>query len=140
VRTLPDFSVPEDVYRWPMSCHHGRALERAEHFLAVPPAWGLQLFYVMGHSYEFDRDGWEMIERFCAMLGGRDDIWYATNLEIADYLAARRRLCLSADGGLLYNPSAVPVWYSLWEALPVATGVVPPGETVRVGVTTRSYA
>lgn len=42
----------------------------------------LYLMYVWGHSYEFDNDNnWELMERFCAMAGGRGDIWYATNLE-----------------------------------------------------------
>lgn len=34
------------------------------------------LFYVWGHSYEFDvNNNWERIEEFCKMLGGRDDIF-----------------------------------------------------------------
>lgn len=40
--------------------------------------------YVWGHSYEFDNhDNWDVIEKFCAYMGNRNDIWYATNLEIA---------------------------------------------------------
>ena len=31
-----------------------------------------------GHSYEFDNhDNWNVIEDFCAYMGGRNDIWYA---------------------------------------------------------------
>lgn len=49
--------------------------------------------YVWGHSYEFDNhDNWNVIEDFCAYMGGRNDIWYATNIEIIDYMDAARRL------------------------------------------------
>jgi len=112
----PDFSMPEDPYRWPFSCHHGEALERAQAFLKVPPLYGLQLFYVMGHSFEFERGGdWAMIEEFSSLTGARDDIWYATQIEIVDYMAAVRGMRVSADGSILTNPSALPVWCSLWE-------------------------
>ena len=40
-----------------------------------------------GHSYEFDNnDNWEVIENFAEYIGGRDDVWYATNIEIYDYV------------------------------------------------------
>jgi len=127
-----DFQLPDDVYRWPMSCHQSRALETAERFLRVPPQWGLQLFYVMGHSFEFD-SGWEDIEAFCKLMGGREDIWYATNLEIADYMQAMRSIHVSADGDILTNPTAQPVWCSLWEnGKPVETLVIDAGQTVRL--------
>ena len=45
------------------------------------------------------------------MIGGRDDIWYATNGQIADYLTALRSTRESADGKRLYNPSAQPIWF-----------------------------
>ena len=38
-----------------------------------------KIFFVWGHSYEFDIHGtWGELERLCAMLGGRDDICYTT--------------------------------------------------------------
>jgi len=41
------------------------------------------LFYVWGHSYEFDAaNGWDRIEEFCSKISGKNDIWYATNIEI----------------------------------------------------------
>ena len=41
-----------------------------------------KIFYVWGHSYELDyHDSWSDIERFCKMMGGYDDICYATNKE-----------------------------------------------------------
>ena len=47
---------------------------------------------------------------FCKLVGGRDDIWYATNIEIVDYLDAAKRLQYTADCSHVYNPSAASVW------------------------------
>jgi len=41
-----------------------------------------QLFYVWGHSYEFDIDNsWDKFEEFLKMVAHRSDIRYATNAE-----------------------------------------------------------
>lgn len=42
------------------------------------------LFYVWGHAYELDADylSWETFEEFCALVSGRDDIFYGTNKDI----------------------------------------------------------
>ena len=74
----------------------------------------LKLMYVWGHSYEFDNnDNWDVIENFCKYMGGRDDIWYATNIEIIDYMDAAKRLQFSADYEKVYNPNACSVWLQL---------------------------
>ena len=44
------------------------------------------------------------------MMSSADDIWFATNIEIIDYLDAVRRLNYSLDGTLVSNPSAISVW------------------------------
>lgn len=48
------------------------------------------LFYIYGHSYELTRKGfpynWESFESSLIKLSGRDDVWYATNIEIAEWL------------------------------------------------------
>ena len=42
-----------------------------------------QVFYIWGHSYEFDiHNTWDKIEKFCAMIANRDDIFYGTNKEV----------------------------------------------------------
>lgn len=38
------------------------------------------------------------------------DIWYATNIEIVDYMEAAGRLQFGAAGNMVYNPSAASVW------------------------------
>ena len=52
-----------------------------------------------------------MIERFAAYTGNRDGIWYATNLELYDYMTAYDRLLFSADGSMVWNPTAVDVYF-----------------------------
>ena len=82
-----------------------------------------------GHSYEFEKDdNWEVIERFASYVGGRKDIWYATNIEIHDYVEAYRSLLFSMDGRRIYNPSCQPVY------LEADSGalVINPGETIKI--------
>jgi hypothetical protein len=42
-------------------------------------------------------------------MGQREDVWYATNIEIYDYVQAYRRLIWTADLSRVTNPSAIPV-------------------------------
>ena len=72
---------------WDATCHHNdeRLMDLADAFLA--PGEDLRLFYVWGHSYEFDVDrSWARMEDFCARVGRRDDVWYATNGEIVTWM------------------------------------------------------
>ena len=89
-------------------------MELAENFLAPPRnSWRApMLFYVWGHSYEFDdMDNWNVIEEFAEFMGGREDIWYATNMEIYEYVQAYNRLETSYDKTFVYNPSNITVWF-----------------------------
>ena len=70
------------------------------------------LFYVWGHSFEFVRnDNWEIIENFADKVSGKDDVWYATNIEIYDYIDAYNRLLFNIDTTLVTNPSALDIWF-----------------------------
>ena len=106
------FAMPEDFMRWKATCHHKhRLLELGEEFLALQKSQYQYLMYVWGHSYEFDQDdNWSLIETFCERMGGRDDIWYATNIEIVDYMDVFNRLQFAADNSFVYNPSAASAW------------------------------
>ena len=71
----------------------------------------LYMMYVWGHSFEFDRnDNWNIIEEFCEMISGQNDIWYATNIEIVDYNDVFNHLQFAADNSFVYNPSAASAW------------------------------
>lgn len=42
-----------------------------------------QIFYVWGHTYEFDiANTWDRFEEFCRLISNKDDIFYGTNKEI----------------------------------------------------------
>lgn len=110
-----NFALPEDLYAWQATCHHKNNLMKlAEDFNALFKKQYLYMMYVWGHSYEFDNDNnWELIEGFCRYISNKQDIWYATNIEIVDYLKACDNLKFSAEGSFVYNPSSKSVWFSV---------------------------
>ena len=110
-----NFELPKNLYEWKATCHHNQNLdENAEKFLSLNKKQYLYLFYVWGHSYEFDRDNnWNLIENFCKKVGKKHDVWYATNIEIVDYLKAFDNLQFSMDGSFVYNPSFKEVCISV---------------------------
>ena len=40
----------------------------------------------------------------------RDDIYYATNVELYDYLKAAKMLEFTVDGSYVYNPTALDIY------------------------------
>ena len=117
VRTTGTFDLPEVFLQWHPTCHHGdeHLMELAHLFVEGDSRYGEpMLFYVWGHSYEFDvTDGWNAMEAFLAYVSGHEEIWYATNMEIYEYVTAFERLIYTADGSIVYNPSVQPVWMSI---------------------------
>ena len=113
------FDMPKDWHAWMPTMHHNNpnALAWAEKFVGLTcpeyhAAHSPKLMYMWGHSYEFDRDNsWDLLEKLCETLSGKDDIWYATNGEIYDYVAAYNALICSADGLRIYNPTLMDVWF-----------------------------
>ncbi len=109
------FNLPADFMRWTPTCHHrGDIIGKIEQFKTA--YYALPLFYIWGHSFEFPRgtldSSWEMIEEFCDKFTAtfEDSVWYATNIEIFDYVTALRSLSFSADRTLVWNPSGMSVW------------------------------
>ncbi len=115
VGSSDNFAMPADYLEWMATCHHGHNLmENAKKFSELHKTQYLYMMYVWGHSYEFDRDNsWGLIEEFCEFIGGRDDIWYATNIEIVDYMKAAKNMKYTVSGDTAYNPSAISVWISV---------------------------
>lgn len=130
-----NFAMPEDWLRLIPTCHHSspKIFELTEKFLSEANERVPRLFYIWGHSYEFDNnDGynsWEHIEKLCEMLGGRDNVWYATNIEIYDYVKAYESLVWSANGKRVYNPTVTEVFFRLSGNRDIS---VKPGETVEL--------
>ena len=72
------------------------------------------LFYVWGHTFEFERNkNWDRMDKFMQKVSGKEDVWYATNGEIYEYVNAYEKLVYSADGKYIYNPSKIPVWVEI---------------------------
>lgn len=126
-----DFALPENPYRWMATCHHNhRLMELGARFKALDKRQHLYLMYVWGHSYEFDRDGnWDVIEGFCEAMGGLDDVWYCTNIELMDCLDDFDRLRFAADNGFVENPNSRDCWITVNDGAPVR---VPAGTLIRL--------
>lgn len=114
------FMLPADFYAWMPTAHHNnpKVMEYIDEFLSVDfsekvyyPKRFPRLLYIWGHSYEFDNNNnWWHIEEICKKLTGNEEMWYATNLEICDYVEAYKRLIYSADNHKVYNPSVITIW------------------------------
>lgn len=85
VEASHSFEIPKEPLKLKATCHHDDDMlfELAEKFLKAEPKENEQmLFYVWGHSYEFDvNNNWDRIEEFCKMMSGKADIFYGTNRE-----------------------------------------------------------
>ncbi len=140
-RTVVDtrtFEVNDDWLRLKPTCHHNDPMlfDLADQFLAEHPRydylWANQpkLFYLWGHSFEFDNDNnWDRIEAFAEKIGGHESVWYATNGEIVRYVEAFKSLRYSADGKMIYNPTDTDVYIRLTAETEMA---VPAGQCVKV--------
>ena len=134
VETTDAFGIPDDFLEWKGTAHHNneKLMALAEDFCSNEGfGFHKKLFYVWGHSYEFAiNNSWDMIEAFCKYMDEhREGIWFATNIEIAEYVEAYRRLEYSAEGEMVYNPSAIPVSFNRMRTF----YTVNPGETVITG-------
>lgn len=114
------FDIPTDWLRLPATCHHNnpRLMELAHEFTDTIFTRQPGLFYLWGHSYEFEaNDNWNVIETFAEYMGNREDIWYATNVEIHDYVTAFQKLIFSVDGRKVYNPTNMTLYFQNGEQL-----------------------
>ena len=94
-RTTQDtnsFALPTDFMRINPTIKHtaNNLFELLDRFILEDPNKSYRaeplLFYLWGHSYEFENNGnWNVIEKFCEKISKTDNIWCATNSEIYDY-------------------------------------------------------
>ncbi len=108
-----NFDIPTDWLRLKPTCHHNnaRVTELIDTFLSQSSCEP-RLFYLWGHTYEFEmQNNWEHIEKIFEKVSGREDIWYATNIEIYDYTKAYNSLLFSADMKYVKNPTAQKVYF-----------------------------
>ncbi len=126
-----NFNLPDDWMMLNPTCHYkdGELFNLADKFINDEVRWTPEMFYVWGHTYEFDGgDGWDRIEKFCEKTAGRDDIWYATNIEICDYVNACRQVQSSIKRDRLYNPTNTTLYFEIEHR----NVTVSPGETLTV--------
>lgn len=111
-----NFTIPLDWFRFNPTCHHNddKLMNLARSFVEDFKYGQPALFYLWGHSYEFDNDNnWKRIEEFAQYIGNRENIWYATNLQVCDYVTAFRRLVFSMNEKRVYNPSNMDVYFQI---------------------------
>lgn len=125
------FGIPQNWLELEATCHHedSRLWDLTDEFINAKDKADPMLFYVWGHSHEFDRrNNWDRFEQFAEKTGNRDDVWYATNIEIYDYVQGFNRLQMSADCKIIHNPNAFTVWF--WSD--GKNYSIAPGETKRI--------
>lgn len=109
------FNLPEDFLLWNPTCHHNKSLELAQIFLKKIGGYyaSPQLLYIWGHSHELKSEkDWDLMKMLCEKISENKDIWYATNIEIYEYVQAAKSLIISADNHIVTNPSMHTVWFS----------------------------
>jgi peptidoglycan/xylan/chitin deacetylase (PgdA/CDA1 family) len=136
VKSTKKFDMPSDWLRWDPTCSHlhPELMTLAKNFVDTAPERTPKLFYLWGHGFEFERDNnWELIEKFGELVGHKDDIWYATNIEIYDYVKAYESLIWSTDLSIVHNPSATDVWVKVgMHGRSVKTIKIKSGETFKI--------
>lgn len=127
------FAIPDDFLEWSATAHHNdenlmdlaRSFCEGKRFMMHP-----ELFYLWGHAYEFDQhNNWNVIEEFCEYVGKfKDTVWFATNIEICDYINAYKRLLYSADARWIYNPTSTKLWLGIRRDV----YEIEPGQTIEI--------
>ena len=56
---------------------------------------------------------YEEIETFCRMAGGKEEIWYASNIEIADYMNCAKMVHFTVEVSRAENMSGRDIWLSV---------------------------
>lgn len=126
------FKMPENWLTLHPTCHHKdpALFELLNNFLSADIKSDGIMFYLWGHTFEFESDdNWDIIEKFIDKAKNRDDIWYATNIQIYEYTKAYEALVYSADGKTVSNPTSTDVWIAEYKKEPIC---IPAGQCVEL--------
>ena len=142
-RTVGDtynFGMPTDFLRWQPTIHlfgktnyipndtandrreSGQFYQLTHDFLK---ANSLALFYVWGHSWEYEGAGnkWAEVEKFFKMISKNPDIYYTTQIGLVDYINAFKNLKFSVDHTMVTNLSSINVFIKIrGKALEIEAG------------------
>lgn len=114
--------LPDDWHNWNPTAHHNnpKVFEYIDKFVELDvsklyiAARRPKLLFIWGHSFEFDgRNNWDHLEEICKRISGKEDIWYATNMEIYEYTKAYESLVFSADESIVHNPTLLDIWFDV---------------------------
>jgi peptidoglycan-N-acetylglucosamine deacetylase len=131
-RTVSDtynFNLPDTFLLWHPTCHDSKALDLVDDYIHLNNN-KLSLFYVWGHSWEFnDPKRWTSINEFCLKIGNQKDIWYVGCGDYIDYQIALKNLIIT--NGTIVNPKDnKEVWYNEGGV----TKVIKPGQTLQAKI------
>lgn len=113
------FNLPSDFLEWIPTAHqtNPEIFNMIDKFLAIDvdslyiSSRSPRLFYVWGHAFELNSN-WTLLERIAEKLSHKSDTWYATNIEICDYINAYNSLIFSSDEKTVYNPTLVTLYFT----------------------------
>lgn len=89
-RKATDYSPPEDWLAWHPSGSRATdpaLTEEIYRFLEAPNA-GIQILYIWGHSFEFDKssNGWQVFEEALKILSSTKNLIFCTNSQVLDFV------------------------------------------------------
>jgi hypothetical protein len=147
-RTVNDtygFEIPENFLKWHPTMHQfSKAYWKAND--PLQDSIEINLFYktidsflqtkdlavldIWGHSWEMGSDAkkWTETERFFKYLSSRSDVFYCKQIDLVDYIQAFRNLRFSMNNTMVFNPSALMVFFRYNKVI----WFVGPGETIRL--------
>ena len=132
-RTVGDtynFGMPVDFLKWQPTIHlfgktnyipNDTANDRRElsQFYQLTTdflkANSIALFYVWGHSWEYEGPGnkWAEVEKFFKMVSNNPDICYTTQIALVDYINDFKNLKFSVDKSMVTNLSSINVFIKI---------------------------
>jgi len=114
-----DFNIAKDFLALSPTCHHNSAMELGRSLIESDSS-DIEAMVVWGHSYELDgfmasdiTKNWDYIEDFVRMMSSDKSIWFATSIELVDYVQALWKLEFSNLDSWVANSSHVPLWLRL---------------------------
>ena len=116
VMSTYEFHLPDNWLILNPTCHHAdpQLMELADKFINAKVEDDSYMFYVWGHTFEFDQqDNWKIVDDLFEKVADREDIWYATNGEICNYHKKYQQLIFSQNGKKIYNPTDTTIWLEI---------------------------
>ncbi len=125
--TKTDYEPPTDFMRWAPGPHFAKFItndgrQYFNNFFTTDTP--LALFCIWGHSYELNildcysqkewlglTDRWTYFEKLCQTAANRHDVWYATNIEIFEYLSAMYKAEIEENH--IKNPTDTDLFFEI---------------------------